>query len=792
MNVSRRWLEDFLRRPLDAADAAERLAMLGAAVDAVEPLHPGLDGVIVGLVEEVRPHPNADRLHLCTVNDGTAERRQVVCGAPNVTAGRRYPFAPVGAVLPGDFKIERRKIRGESSEGMLCSARELGLGQEPDGILELATEAAPGTALLDVLPIADDRLVLDVTPNRPDLLGHKGVARELAASYGVPFRLPEIPGSRGGDLPTPRRSEASTATVGAVTMGLEDAEGCPRFLGALVAGVKVGPSPAWLRGRLEAVGLRAINNVVDATNYVMFELNQPMHPYDVSRLRGPAVVARRARPGERLVTLDHVDRVLTDEMTVIADAAGAIGVAGVMGAAHVEVSETTTDVFLECACFEPRRIRRTRRTLGLSTEASHRFERGIDRWGGVEALRRCVEIVQATAGGEVAGEPADLWPEPSHPPRIFLRPARVAQVLGVELPWSDLEKYLLMIGASVLAKPEDGRLAVDVPGWRPDLVAEIDLIEEIARLHGFDRFPETLLPFRLGQLVEDPMEAAVATVRAGLVARGLLEAQTLPFGPAEGAASVRLMNPLSAEEAHLRENLLPGLLRRVEANWSARVRDVRLFEIGTVFSLASPGQRPHEEHRVAVVLTGARAPAHWADAAPSQDLDLWDLRDLFQAVIALAIPDAKLQVDKAAYLACGPKGEIIGRAGRLDASVPPWAAPVFGLELSLSPGARPPVRFRELPSTPSSSRDLALLLPAGVTASRVEEVCRKSGGALLESVAVFDEYRGAGLPAGRRSVGFRLTFRAPDRTLRDAEVDAVVAGIISELETQLDVHLRAS
>ncbi|MGH7703410.1 MAG: phenylalanine--tRNA ligase subunit beta, partial [Gemmatimonadales bacterium] len=707
MNISRRWLEDFLRRPLDAADAAERLAMLGAAVDAVEPLHPGLGGVIVGLVEEVRPHPNADRLHLCTVNDGTPDRRQVVCGAPNVTAGRRYPFAPVGAVLPGEFKIEGRKIRGEASEGMLCSARELGLGQEHDGILELATEAPPGTALLDVLPVADDRLVLDVTPNRPDLLGHKGVARELAASYGVPFRLPEIPASPGSNLPTPQRSEVSPVSVGAVAMGLEDPEGCPRFLGALLAGVTVGPSPAWLRGRLEAVGMRTINNVVDATNYVMFELNQPMHPYDVSRLRGPAVVARRARPGERLVTLDHVDRVLTDEMTVIADAAGAIGVAGVMGAAHVEVSETTTEVFLECAFFEPRRIRRTRRTLGLSTEASHRFERGIDRWGGAEALRRCVEIIQATAGGELVGEPADLWPEPTHPPRVFLRPSRVAQVLGVELPWSDLEKYLLMIGASVLAKPEDGRLAVDVPGWRPDLVAEIDLIEEIARLHGFDRFPESLRPFRLGQLVEDPMEAAVATVRAGLVARGLLEAQTLPFGPAEGAASVRLLNPLSAEEAHLRQNLLPGLLRRVEANWSARVRDVRLFEIGTVFSQAGPGQRPHEEHRVAVVLTGARAPAHWTDTGPSPDLDLWDLKDLFQAAIALAIPDAKLQVDKAAYLACGLKGEVLGRAEPLDASIPAWAAPVFGLELSLSPGARLPVRFRELPATPSSSRDLA-------------------------------------------------------------------------------------
>ena len=385
--------------------------MLGAPVDAVEPLHAGLADIVIGLVEEVRPHPNADRLRVCRVNDGTAERRNVVCGATNVEAGRKYPFAPVGATLPGGLHIEKRKLRGELSEGMLCSARELGLGQDGDGIWELGTDAPPGSRLLEALAIADHRLVVDVGPNRPDLLGHKGIARELSASYGVPFRLPVIPGSPAIDVP-PVRRVGNSGSVGAVRTATEDLDGCPRLLAAVLRGVRVGPSPEWLARRLEAAGVRSINNVVDATNYVMLELNQPMHAYDIARLRGPSVVARRAAPGETVVTLDGVERKLTPEMTVIADDGGAIGVAGVMGGAATEVTAETTDVFLECAYFTPAGIRRTRRALGLSTEASYRFERGIDRWGGVEALRRCIDLIGATAGGELADTPIDVGPGP--------------------------------------------------------------------------------------------------------------------------------------------------------------------------------------------------------------------------------------------------------------------------------------------------------------------------------------------------------------------------------------------
>lgn len=791
MNISRRWLEEFLRRPLEARDVASRLAMLGAPVDAIEPLGGGLGDIRVALVETVRPHPNADRLRVCVVDDGTPERRNVVCGAPNVTAGKKYPFAPVGATVPHGkggvpMKIERAKLRGEVSEGMLCSARELGLGQEHDGLLELATDAAPGTPLLAALPIGDDRLVVDVTPNRPDLLGHKGVARELAAVYGAALRLPPIPGAESLDIPRPCRAETS-AEVGGIRLVLDDREGCRRFHGALIRGVTVGPSPAWLARRLEAVGVRSINNVVDATNYVMLELNQPMHAYDASLLRGGTLVVRRARPGEPIVTLDGQSRTLDGDATAIADAEGVIGIAGIMGGANTEVRPETTDVLLEAAWWTPSSIRRTRRRLGLSTEASYRFERGIDLWAGAEAMRRCIELVLATAGGTLADAPADLWPEPTHPPRIFLRAARVAQVLGVELPVTELERCLVAIGATVVAKPEDGRLAVDVPGWRPDLQEEIDLVEEIARVHGYENFPVELRRYRPGLLEDAPIERAIALVRRGLAAEGLLETTSLPMVPDVPEGAVKLLNPLSATDAHLRRALLPALVRDVERNWGARVRDIRLFEVGTVF--AATAGRPHEARHVAAVVSGAREPRHWTGTGQA-DYDRWDLRGLFEAAVALANPGASIQVEGDAWVAVAADGRVVGRAAVLTADAPPWAAPVLGLEVEIDPAPRRPPRFRTLPSTPSSERDLALLLPATVTAEQVRRVLAQHGGALLVGIAVLDEYRGPGVAAGFRSVMFRLTFRAADRTLRDAEVDAIERRLLAALETELGVRRR--
>ncbi len=468
MIVSRRWLEALLNRPLQGPDVADRLARQVAPVDGVVPIHQDLRDVLVARVLEVRQHPNADRLTLCLVDAGGGAPLEVVCGAPNVQAGKAYPFAPVGATLPGGLKLERRKIRGVESNGMLCSAKELGLGVDHAGILELDTDARPGTPFLEAIPIADEQIIIDVSANRPDLLCHKGVARELAASLGATVKLPEIrradgPMGRGAvTAHRPNRPSTHRAGVDGVEVRLEDAEGAPRYMIAVIRGVTVRQSPPWLATRLQAIGQRSINNIVDATNYILFEVNQPLHAFDLAKLRGPAVVVRRAKPGEHIVTLDGVTRKLTPEMTVICDAERPTIVAGVMGSAESEVAENTTDIVLEAAFFQPTRIRRTRRALGLSSESSYRFERGIDMLAMPDALARAVALIRAVAGGEMREPPIDLWPPPGpqQPRSVFLREARVSHLLGVPVPRKEIERLLSAVG--FVAAPKDDRLAVQV------------------------------------------------------------------------------------------------------------------------------------------------------------------------------------------------------------------------------------------------------------------------------------------------------------------------------------------
>ena len=537
--------------------------------------------------------------------------------------------------------------------------------------------------------------------------------------------------------------------------------------------------------------MRSINNVVDATNYVMFELNQPMHAYDLAKLRGGALVVRRARRGERLVTLDDVERPLTPEMVAIADGEGVIGVAGVMGGANTEVSAETPRYPARGGLWDPAAPAGRGAT---STSAPRRATASSAGSTAGAARPRCAAASSwcwRPRAATLVEPPVDLWPAPSHPPRIFLRPARVAQVLGVELPWHELERHLVAIGATVVSKPEDGRIAVDVPGWRPDLQREIDLIEEIARLHGYDSFPSDLRPFRVGTLPDAPEEAVTAAVRRGLVAEGFYEVVSLPHGRRPTATdSVRLLNPLAADEAWLRRRLLPGLVRLVEANWANRVADVRLFEIGTAFAAGAPGERPA---RGAPGGRGADRPAGAAALdrhRRRRAFDLWDLKGRLEAAVALAIPEAEVQVEGQAWVVRDRAGRVVGSGGPLAADAPPWAAPLFGFELLLDPAPRRPAPFAPLPTTPSSERVLALLLPEGVRARQVEDVLRRAGGALLERVDIESDYRGAELPAGTRSVAFRLTFRAPDRTLRDTEVDEAEARLLAALAAELGIQRR--
>ena len=841
MIVSRRWLEALLGRSLDAAAVAERLTMHVAAVDTVTPIHQDLSDVLVGRVLEVKRHPNADRLTLCLVDAGPASGGpvEVVCGAPNVQAGKTYPYAPVGAVLPGGVTLERKTIRGVESNGMLCSARELGLGEDHAGILELDTDAAPGTRLLDAVPLGDHQIAIDVPANRPDLLCHKGVARELAAVLGGTVKLPPIPGAgsaapAGGDAalggrrraPSARGGGAASAAepgaaagpsgpatsgvVDGVEVRLEDPEGAPRYMIAVIRGVTVAPSPRWLTDRLSSVGQRAINNVVDATNYILFELNQPLHAFDLAKLRGPAVIVRRARARERIVTLDGVERTLTAEMTAICDAERPTIIAGVMGSGESEVSEATRDLVLECAYFQPTRIRRTRRALELSSESSYRFERGIDLLGMPDALRRAVELITAVAGGELREPPLDLWPQPVQEKTIFLRPEAVSRLLGIAVERAEIERLLSSVGFFVA--PKDDRLAVQVPGWRPDVTRDVDLVEEVARLRGYDAFPDELRPYRPGTVPDAPVERAKSRVREQLARAGFFEARTVPLGPADGPDAVALVNPISSEETHLRTRLLPGLVRRVEHNWANRNRDVRLFEIGTAFrwkaggttgeagtlkdSLTVEGKGlPDERTCVAAVLTGARHPPHWREGAKVPDMDLWDLKHHFELAVGLACPAARVQVaaGTTGWEAVTTTGEAVGWAGALQADAPVWAAPLFGLEVDLAVGAgnQAPLAYRALLVHPPVERDVALLLPAGVTAAAVADVLRRGAGALLERVEVFDEYRGPGIPTGHRSVAWHCTFRDPARTLREQEVEQALERALRSLEDELGVRRRA-
>ena len=800
MIVSRRWLEALLGRPLQGQDVADRLARQVAPVDGVVPIHQDLREVLVARVLEVRQHPNADRLTLCLVDAGGSAPLEVVCGAPNVQAGKSYPFAPVGATLPGGLKLERRKIRGVESNGMLCSAKELGLGVDHAGILELDTKAAPGTPFLEAVPIADEQINIDVSANRPDLLCHKGVARELAVSLGATVKLPEIGGSavqRLGGLkrPTAQPPNRSTARVDGVEVRLEDPEGAPRYMIAVIRGVKVGSSPAWLAARLQSIGQRSINNIVDATNYILFEINQPLHAFDLAKLRGPAVVVRRAKPGELIVTLDGVTRKLTAEMTAICDAERPQIVAGVMGSAESEVTEGTTDVVLEAAYFQPTRIRRTRRALGLSSESSYRFERGIDMLGMPDALARAIDLIRAVAGGEMREPPIDLWPEPEKPRSVFLRPARVNHLLGVPVPRKEIEQLLSAVG--FVAAPKDDRLAVQIPGWRPDVTREVDLIEEVARLRGYDTFPDELRPYRPGTVPDAPAELTLRRIRDQLVrgGGGLLEVRTLPLGPADRPEAVAIQNPLSAEEGYLRSQLFPGLIRRVEYNWSQGQRDIRLFEVGTVFR-AGKGPRPEEELHLAIVFTGARHPAHWTasqERVKLPDMDIWDLKRHFELAVGVAAPSTDVQpaADGSGWIAVDKGGgEPVGRAQPLEADAPRWAGPLFGLEVRIA--VEPPrvVRYQPVPTQPPIVRDLSLVVPGGVTAAGIEALLAREGGTLLERLDVLDEYRGEGLPAGTRGVTWRCTFRDPARTLTEREIDALLSRMLKALEEQFGVQRR--
>jgi phenylalanyl-tRNA synthetase beta chain len=809
MNVSYRWLRD-LAPDLSAPprELSDHLAARGFPVEDLRSLAEGLEGLVVARVRTVRPHPNADRLRICEVDGGDGVV-QVVCGAPVVNEGAFYPLAPVGSTLPGGMEIRQAKLRGEVSVGMLCSERELGLGRDHQGIMELEGTFTPGEPLVGALGLDDVRMEVEVTPNRPDLLSHLGVAREAAPGGDASLRLPEIPGEDPEAVRSveeaPLVEDPREAEAGGVRIRIQDPELCPRYLGLVIRGVGVGPSPSWLQTRLRAAGARPINNVVDATNYVLLELGQPLHAFDLDRIEEGTIVVRTAGEGEEIRTLDGELRKLSGDMLAICDARRPAAVAGVMGGEDSEVTDATTDLLLECALFKPASVRSTRKALGLSTDASYRFERGVDPEGMERALRRVARIILATAGGRVEGPILDVRPEPFRRTTLSLRLARVEQILGVPFTGDRVRALLEPLGFGV-GDESDGVLPVEVPGFRSwDVTREVDLVEEVARTHGFDNFPDTLNPFRPGSVPDHPLFHLEDRLREELTAWGLLEAQTPAFAP-DGEGEVELLNPISTEERFLRRSLVPALLRRLERNLARGNRDVRLFELGTVFEARTAGELPLEHPHLAVVLHGRRAPEHWS--ADPGAVDLWDVKGLLEAVVRVVEPEgwelsppagggASFVDPGQAFVVTDSGGTAVGDGGRIlpaGLDLPAWAGELWGLEIRLpaEPEIRDRVSFRPLPTHPGVERDLALLIPEEQTVGEVLTLVRERGGPHLRESRVFDVYRGKGVDDGLRSVAVRLRFRADDRTLRDQEVDDVIRGLTRALEEELRVGLRGS
>ena len=783
------WIREFTPVEAPIGDVADALNQLGLEVEGIDEPGREIAGVVVARILDVVPHPDADRIRLADVDAGDGPVR-VVCGAPNIEPGMLVPFARVGAVLPGDFKIERRKIRGQVSEGMLCSAREMGLGDDHAGILELPTDAALGTDVREVLGLDDVVFDLAITPNRPDAMGIIGVARELAAHFSLPF-----------DAPCPSPGDLVTELDGA-TVEVDAPDRCPRFV-AMVANVTMGESPDWMKRRLTLAGMRPISNVVDVTNYVMLERCRPLHAFDLGRLAGRGIVVRLAEAGEKMETLDGVERALEPDDLLICDAERvAQGIAGIMGGAAAEVSETTTQVLLESAYFEPSGIAKTSKRLGLRSEASARFERGVDPNDVAAGAARAIELFAAVASARPAPGVIDVYPKPIEPARVTVRTDRVNRLLATELTDADVEALLTPLGIEV------GDGTAIVPTWRPDVEREIDLVEEIARRIGLDRIRRTVpaSPEKIGGLTAVQRDRrAVGDV---LVGAGFDEVYTLPLvAPADlvraGVATDRLIeveNPLRAEESVLRPAVIPGVLRSVAHNAAHGNPDVSLFELGRVFAPPATGESlPVERLHLAVARAGrlVRSPYE-----PDRDVTVHDLIAVVEALAQeLRLAEWKLVAAappgfhpvRAASIIAG--GENLGVIGEIDAAVLQafsLAGPVVACEIdvdALLASPRAPRAASPVSRYPPSAIDLAFVVADDVPAGDIVGTLRAAGGDLLESVRAFDIFRSDALGAGRVSLAFALQFRAVDHTLTDAEVgdlrqkciDAVVAAFGAEL-----------
>ena len=809
MKVTLNWLKQYVDFNWSPEETIERLTMLGLEVEGVRKLGGEFAGIVVAQILSRDPVPGSDKLSVCRVNDGTKERT-IICGAQNHKPGDKVPLILPNFALPlkpGDkepFVIRERKVFGITSQGMMCSPQELGLPDKVDGLLILPADANIGQPFAEYLGRSGSDVVydLEVTPNRPDLNSVIGIAREIAAVTGNPLKIPEI-----------KISESKEKVGHYVSVKIEDAELCPRYTVRVIKGVKIGPSPAWLRDTLEKVGIRSISNVVDVTNYVMLETGQPLHAFDYHLIaKGkdgkPTIVIRRANDEEKFKTLDNQERTLTNEMLLIADEQKGIALAGVMGGANTEINDKTADVLIESAYFAPVNIRRTSKVLGLRSESSYRFERGADigicNW----ASQRAAQLILETAGGQLADGVVDAFLKPPEPKQITLRFSKCKDLLGVGIPHAEQIAILNNLGLTI-AKQEPGDCTFTIPSWRVDLKRPVDLIEEIARLYGVEKIPSTPPRGAIGANKFDGVHDQIAEARRILTGLGLNEAQgqTLisksEVRSAKDEEIIPLANPLSSDMDVLRPSLLPGLIHSLRHNVSRKNYDAALFEIGRVFSQANG--KTHEERRVAIALTGQRALNFWSGADRDAKFDAYDLKGLVEEFLEQFSvrgfnfakgTESMPQFLESTTIALGGKLPL-GEMGQLL----PTLAKKYDLrdavllaELNLDQllARRNPAKsFKSLPQFPAIRRDVALLVPEATTHELVLQTVKQARPVNLESAELFDVFRGKSVPTGQKSMAYAFTYRSPEKTLTDVEVNAAHAKVVEALKTKLHAELRA-
>jgi phenylalanyl-tRNA synthetase beta chain len=825
MKASYNWLRELVPQlTATPKDLAARLTSAGLEVEGIDEYGAAADACLVVRVTAVRPHPTKSGLRLVTVDRG-GPQQEVVCGAPNVPEpGRLVVLAPLGAHLPAkNVTIAKRAIAGVESEGMLCSEDELGLGDDHDGIIVLPADATaqPGTKLSAAYPAMRDTIFdINLTPNRPDALGHIGIARDVAALYGFPFRAPS-PGAAGAS------SATGPAVRDLVTIEVQDAERCPHYGAAAVVDIAIGPSPAATRYRLQSLGVRSISNVVDVTNVVMLAWGHPMHAFDLDRVRGNKIVVRRAKEGEKLTTLDGVERTLVADDLLICDGPhgeGPVALAGVMGGASSEIQADTKRVLFEVAWFDPRGVRRTGRRHGMHTESSHRFERGVDPGDVAQVLEDAVAMTLALAGGKraagrihVQGTRIEAEPTPPQRRALKLRARRLPELLGVDVPFGEAVAILERLGCEIVAK-DDASVDVLAPTHRPDLLREVDLVDEVVRMRGMDTVPALLPAVRASRDVGGHEELA-RRAREAAVSVGLSEAITYAFTSARalevlGAPkpTVLLKNPLGEHHAVMRTTLLPGLLDAVANARRHGERDVREFTIGPVFLAAKHDGDglPDEQLRIAVVLAGDRP--GWIEKP--QPLDAWDAKGYAVAIAqrlggtpaVVEVVPAKREEAKAVAPHLHPRGAAflmlggrrIGSFGPLhpDAvealGLETGTRDVFVAEIDLEPFVAGPMlpQYTTIPRFPARTRDIALVVKDEILAGEVESAVRTAAGPLAEGVRLFDRFVGGQIPTGFSSLAFHVVYRAADRTLTDAEVDAAHANVVKSVAERFGATLR--